>query len=65
MERPATVAVGFSFVTLRLSTLALGVVATVAEYLILRELRAPKHIALLGAFVVAAKPTSSSRLHRS
>jgi hypothetical protein len=47
---------GFSFVTLRLSTLSLGLVATVALYLILRELRSPKHVALLGAFVVAANP---------
>ena len=47
---------GFSFVTLRFSTLALGFVATAALYLILRELRAPKHIALLGAFTVAANP---------
>jgi 4-amino-4-deoxy-L-arabinose transferase-like glycosyltransferase len=47
---------GFSFVTLRLSTLALGLVATTALYLVLRELRSPKHIALLGAVVVATNP---------
>jgi hypothetical protein len=47
---------GFSFVTLRLSTIVLALVATVTLYLILRELRAPKHLALLGAFVVAANP---------
>ena len=47
---------GFSFVTLRLSTLALGLVATAALYLVLRELRSPRHIALLGAVVVATNP---------
>jgi hypothetical protein len=47
---------GFSFVTLRLSTLTLGLVAMVALYLVLRELRSPKHVALLGAFVVATNP---------
>ena len=47
---------GFSFVTLRLSTLALSLLATCALYLILRELDARPHVALLGALTVAANP---------
>lgn len=47
---------GFSFVTLRVSTLALSLLATCALYFILRELDARPHIALLGALTVAANP---------
>jgi hypothetical protein len=47
---------GFSFTTLRLSTLALSLVATWALYFILRELDARPRIALLGALTVAANP---------
>jgi hypothetical protein len=47
---------GFSFTTLRLSTLALSFLATCALYLILRELDARPRIALLGALTVAANP---------
>jgi hypothetical protein len=47
---------GFSFVTLRLSTLVLSLVATSALYLILRELEARPHVALLGALTLAANP---------
>jgi len=47
---------GFSFTTLRLSTLALSLLATCALYLILRELEARPRIALLGALTVAANP---------
>ena len=47
---------GFSFVTLRLSTLALSLLATCALYLILRELDARPRVALLGALTVAANP---------
>ena len=47
---------GFSFVTLRLSTLALSLLATYALYLILRELDARPRVALLGAMTVAANP---------
>jgi hypothetical protein len=47
---------GFSFTTLRLSTLALSLFATCALYLILRELEARPRVALLGALTVAANP---------
>ena len=47
---------GFSFATLRLSTLALSLLATCALYLILRELDARPRVALLGALTVAANP---------
>jgi 4-amino-4-deoxy-L-arabinose transferase-like glycosyltransferase len=47
---------GFSFMTLRLSTLALSLLATCALYLILRELDARPRVALLGALTVAANP---------
>ena len=47
---------GFSFVTLRLSTLALALVACGALYFILRELDAPPALSLLGALSVAANP---------
>ncbi len=47
---------GFSFVTLRLSTLALSLLATCALYLTLRELEARPRVALLGALTVAANP---------
>ena len=51
-----SLAFGFSFVTLRLSTLALALVASGALYFILRELEAPPRIALLGALSVASNP---------
>ncbi len=47
---------GFSFATLRISTLALSLLATCALYLILRELEARPRVALLGALTVAANP---------
>jgi hypothetical protein len=47
---------GFSFATLRLSTLALSLLAACALYLILRELDARPRVALLGALTVAANP---------
>ena len=47
---------GFSFATLRLSTLVLGLVGCGALYLILRELEASPRVALLGALSVAANP---------
>jgi Dolichyl-phosphate-mannose-protein mannosyltransferase len=47
---------GFSFATLRLSTLVLAVVGCGALYLILRELDASPRVALLGALSVAANP---------
>lgn len=47
---------GFSFTTLRLSTLALSLIAACALYLILRELEARPRVALLGALTVAANP---------
>src|SRR4030095_6796958 len=47
---------GFSFTTLRLSTLALSLLATCALYLILRELDARPRVALLGALTVAVNP---------
>src|SRR5262245_50314696 len=47
---------GFSFTTLRVSTLALSLLATCALYLILRELDARPRVALLGALTVAANP---------
>ena len=47
---------GFSFATLRLSTLALSLLASCALYLILRELDARPRVALLGALTVAANP---------
>jgi len=47
---------GFSFVTLRLSTLFLSLLASCALYLILRELDARPRVALLGALTVAANP---------
>jgi hypothetical protein len=47
---------GFSFPTLRLSTLALSLLATCALYLILRELEARPRVALLGALTVAVNP---------
>jgi hypothetical protein len=47
---------GFSFVTLRLSTLSLSLLASCALYLILRELDARPRVALLGALTVAANP---------
>jgi hypothetical protein len=47
---------GFSFVTLRFSTLALSLLGTCAVYLILRELDARPRIALLGALTVAVNP---------
>jgi hypothetical protein len=47
---------GFSFPTLRLSTLALSLLATCALYLMLRELDARPRVALLGALTVAANP---------
>ncbi len=47
---------GFSFVTLRVSTLVLALVACSALYFILRELEASPRLALLGALSVAANP---------
>jgi 4-amino-4-deoxy-L-arabinose transferase-like glycosyltransferase len=47
---------GFSFATLRVSTLALSLLATGALYLILRELGARPLVALLGALTVAVNP---------
>ena len=47
---------GFSFLTLRLSTLALALLAACALYLILRELDATKRVAFLGALTFAANP---------
>jgi hypothetical protein len=47
---------GFSFATLRLSTLGLSFLGCSALYLILRELEAPPRVALLGALCVAANP---------
>lgn len=47
---------GLSFATLRVSTLALSLLATCALYLILRELGARTNVALLGALTVAANP---------
>ena len=47
---------GFSFVTLRVSTLALSLLATCALYLIVRELDARPRVALIGAMTVAANP---------
>ena len=48
---------GFSFTTLRMSTLVLAAVASGALYLILRELEAAPRVALLGALTMAANPT--------
>ena len=48
---------GFSFTTLRISTLVLAAVASAALYLILRELEAAPRVALLGALTMAANPT--------
>jgi hypothetical protein len=47
---------GFSFATLRLSTLVLALVASGALYLILRELETPPRLALFGALSMAANP---------
>lgn len=47
---------GYSFVTLRVSTLALALLASCALYLILRELDARPGVALLGALTVAVNP---------
>jgi 4-amino-4-deoxy-L-arabinose transferase-like glycosyltransferase len=47
---------GFSFGTLRLSTLLLAGVASGALYFLLRELDASPRVALLGALTVAANP---------
>jgi len=47
---------GFSFATLRLSTLGLSLVGCCALYLMLRELQAPPRVALLGALTLAANP---------
>jgi hypothetical protein len=47
---------GFSFSTLRLSTLVLGLVACAATYLMLRDLRVPRAVALVGALTLAVNP---------
>jgi hypothetical protein len=47
---------GFSFASLRLSTLVLGVAGCGALYLILRELGASQRMALLGALTLAVNP---------
>jgi 4-amino-4-deoxy-L-arabinose transferase-like glycosyltransferase len=51
-----SLAFGFSFGTLRVSTLALAIVASGALYFLLRELEASPRVALLGALTVAANP---------
>jgi hypothetical protein len=51
-----SLALGFSFGTLRLSTLVLALLSSCALYLILRELEASPRVALLGALTVAANP---------
>jgi hypothetical protein len=47
---------GFSFASLRFSTLILGIVGCSALYLTIRELGASPHIALLGALSLAVNP---------
>lgn len=47
---------GFSFNTLTMSTLVLGATGCYALYLLLRELGASTHVALLGALCVAVNP---------
>lgn len=47
---------GFSFATLRLSTLALAAGGCVALYLLLRELDASPRVALVGALALAVNP---------
>lgn len=47
---------GFSFLSLRLSTLVLGALGIVAAYLLLREVRVNRQTALLGASLVAINP---------
>lgn len=47
---------GFSFTSLRLSTLVLGLVGILATYGLLRELKAGKGIAFLGALLLATNP---------
>jgi 4-amino-4-deoxy-L-arabinose transferase-like glycosyltransferase len=51
-----SLAFGFSFGTLRVSSLALAIVASGALYFLLRELEASPRVALLGALTVAANP---------
>jgi 4-amino-4-deoxy-L-arabinose transferase-like glycosyltransferase len=47
---------GFSFTSLRLSTLILGLVGILATYGLLREMKAGKNIAFLGAMLLATNP---------
>ena len=47
---------GFSFTTLRLSTLVLGLSGVLATYALLRELKVAPAIALIGAATLAANP---------
>lgn len=49
-------AFGFSFVTLRVSTLALAAVACGATYFLLRELQTPPRVAMLGVATLAVSP---------
>jgi 4-amino-4-deoxy-L-arabinose transferase-like glycosyltransferase len=51
-----TLPFGFSFLALRVSTVALGAVGVIATYFLLRELRAGQGIALLGASTLALSP---------
>jgi hypothetical protein len=47
---------GFSFTTLRVSTLMLGAVGVLTTYALLREVRADRSVALVGALAVAVNP---------
>src|SRR5205823_11305274 len=47
---------GFSFLALRLSTLTLAAIGVVASYFLLREIRVNRHVALLGACILALNP---------
>lgn len=49
-------AFGFSFATLRVSTLVLAAVASGATYFLLRELQTPTRVAMLGAATLAVSP---------
>jgi len=54
---------GFSFETLRLSALALGLFGIVATYFLLRELRADRFLAFIGALVLATNPLYFNLAH--
>ena len=47
---------GFSFVTLRLSTLVLGLIACAALYVMLRDFNVPRVVELAGALTLAVNP---------